>query len=39
MPTQLSGLVCAYNPATQGSSPKHSIYSFIMYSIFALFGM
>ena len=35
----LSGFVCAYNPAAPGSSPKHTIYAFIMYSICAIFVM
>ena len=35
----LSGFVCAYNPAAPGSSPKHTIYAFIIYSICAIFVM
>ena len=27
--------VCAYHPATPGSSPKHTIYAFIIYRIYA----
>ena len=36
MPALLSGFVCAYHPATPGSSPKHTIYAFysqILYLI------
>ena len=28
----LSGLVCAFHPAAPGSTPKHTIYAFIIYS-------
>ena len=28
VPSQFSGFVCAYHTATQGSSPKHTIYTF-----------
>ena len=28
----LSGFVCTYHPAAPGSSPKHAIYAFIIYS-------
>ena len=32
-----SGFVCAFHPAAPGLSPKHTIYAFIIYSIFAIF--
>ena len=32
----LSGVVCAYHFAVLGSSPKHTIYAFIIYSICAI---
>ena len=40
VPPQLSGFVCAFHSAAPGSSPKHVIYAFIIYSqICALFVM
>ena len=39
VPPQLSGFVCAYHPAAVGSSPKHTIYAFIIYSNCAIFVM
>ena len=36
MPTYLSGLVCAFHPAATGSSPKHTIYAFIILIKFVL---
>ena len=32
VPPQLSGFVCAFHHAAPGSTPKHSIYAFIIYS-------
>ena len=32
VPPWLSGFVCAYQPATPGLSPKHTIYAFFIYS-------
>ena len=29
VPPKLSGFICAYHPATLGSNPKHTIYTFI----------
>ena len=34
--SQLSGIVCAYHPAAQGSSPKHAIYAF-SFIVFVLY--
>ena len=40
VPSWLSGFVCAYYPATPGSSPKYAIYAFIIScKIFAIFLM
>ena len=33
------GIVCAYHPPTPGSSPKHTVYAFIIVSICAIFVM
>ena len=33
VPLQLSGFVCAFHPATPGSSPKHTIYAFSIYIV------
>ena len=33
VPPQLSAFVCAYHPAATGLSPKHSIDTFIIYSL------
>ena len=32
VPPWLSGFVCAFHHAALGSTPKHSIYAFIIYS-------
>ena len=32
VPPQLSGFVCAFHPPAPGSTPKHAIYAFIIYS-------
>ena len=32
VPPYLSGFVCTFHPAAQGSTPKHAIYTFIIYS-------
>ena len=32
VPPWLSGFVCTYHSATLGSSPKHTVYVFIIYS-------
>ena len=34
MPPWLSGFVCAYHPAAPGSSPKHTIYGFIVFVLY-----
>ena len=39
MPPKLSGLVCAYQSAAPGSSPRHTMYVFPIYSICAIFVM
>ena len=37
VPSWLSGFVCAYYPATPGSSPKYAIYAFIISCKFLLY--
>ena len=32
VPPRLSGFVCAFHPVALGSSHKHTIYAFIIYS-------
>ena len=43
VPPWLSGFICAFHPATPGSSTKHTIYAFInvyftIYNLYFTFG-